>query len=66
MTALEAQVQKTLLEAKKVENTIFSTLGEQMAVEKGTQNTAKCAPPPHAATARRASCAGPRWLSGPS
>ena len=37
--ALEAQVQKTLLEAKKVENTIFSTLGEQMAVEKGTANT---------------------------
>ena len=38
--ALEAQVQKTLMEAKSVENTIFSTLGEQMAVEKGTQNTA--------------------------
>ena len=40
MTALEAQVQKTIMEAKKVENTIFSTLGEQMAVEKGTANTA--------------------------
>ena len=38
--ALESQVQKTLMEAKTVENTIFSTLGEQMAVEKGAANTA--------------------------
>jgi len=39
VSALEAQVQKTLMEAKTIENTIFSTLGEQMATEKGTQNT---------------------------
>ena len=37
--ALEAQVQKILMEAKTIENTIFATLGEQMATEKGTQNT---------------------------
>jgi hypothetical protein len=63
VAALEAQVQKTLLEAKKVENTIFSTLGEQMAVEKGTQNTAKCAAPEramraHAHGTMAAACGG--------
>jgi len=41
VSALETQVQKTLMEAKTVETTIFSTLGEQMAVEKGTENSAK-------------------------
>ena len=38
--ALEAKVQKTTMATKKVENTMLSALGEQMAVEKGTQNTA--------------------------
>ncbi len=39
VNALEAQVQKTLMEAKTIEDTTFATLGEQMATEKGTQNT---------------------------
>merc|ERR1740117_863683 len=38
--AFEAKVQKMTMATKKVENVVLSALGEQMAVEKGTQNTA--------------------------
>jgi len=37
---LETQVQKVQLASKKLEDAVMSTLGEQMAVEKGTQNIA--------------------------
>jgi len=40
LSLLEAQVQKVQLASKKLEDAVMSTLGEQMAVEKGTQNTA--------------------------
>jgi len=43
VTLLEGQVQKMQLKAKVLEDAVMSTLGEQMAVEKGTQNTAHAA-----------------------
>lgn len=42
VSALEAQVQKTLMEAKKVENTIFSTLGEQVSGAPCARGVAPC------------------------
>lgn len=41
VTAIETQLQRTLLDAKKMEDAVMANLGEQMAVEKGTANTAK-------------------------
>ena len=37
---LEARVQKVAMATKSMQNEVLSTLGEQMAMEKGTQNTA--------------------------
>ena len=41
MAAIETQLQRTLVDAKKMEDAVMANLGEQMAVEKGTANTAK-------------------------
>ena len=41
VAAIETHLQRTLLDAKKMEDAVMANLGEQMAVEKGTANTAK-------------------------
>jgi len=39
VNALEAQVQKTMMEARKLQDSALTNLGEQVAVEKGAANT---------------------------
>jgi len=39
VNALEAQVQKTMMESKKLQDSALTNLGEQVAVEKGAANT---------------------------
>jgi len=39
VNALEAQVQKTMMETKKLQDSALTNLGEQVAVEKGAANT---------------------------
>lgn len=41
VAAVETQLQRTLLDAKTVEDAVMANLGEQLATEKGTANTAK-------------------------
>ena len=38
---METQLQRTLLDAKTMEDAVMANLGEQLATEKGTANTAK-------------------------
>ena len=41
VAAVETQLQRTLLDAKTMEDAVMANLGEQLATEKGTANTAK-------------------------